>query len=437
MQSFADGRVRLHAGDCLDVLKTLAENSVDSVVCDPPYGLAFMGRHWDAPDNIAHRPDVWREVLRVLKPGGHLIAFGGTRTYHRLTVAVEDAGFEIRDMVPWLYGQGFPKSLDVSKAIDKAAGAKREVGDYRSAAHAIKRKPARERQHEGYTRPYMDDPGLYDASLRVTAPATEAAEVWSGWGTALKPALEPAVLARKPLSERTVAANVLRWGTGAINVDGCRIGIGEDPSVNYAGPGQCPGGGEIYGRYADRYNGARVPHPASLRHDARGRWPANLVHDGSDEVLAAFPQTTSGLFKGKRRPDASRTVLGGFSGDTEEVETYGDSGSAARFFYCGKASRAERAGSKHPTVKPLKLMRWLVRLVTPPGGVVLDPFAGTGTTAQAALAEGFDAVLIEREAEYRLDIARRLRASAVGSRAAPTAASRSLGRTIGPVGLKR
>ena len=426
MQSFADGRVRLHAGDCLDVLKTLAENSVDSVVCDPPYHLhgsksgksGFTGKAWDGGD-IAFRPDVWREALRVLKPGGHLVAFSATRTYHRMAVAVEDAGFEIRDMVPWLYSQGFPKSLDVSKAIDKAAGAKREVVGRKTGRAATPSQDIRGGRLIGGANSAID-------CSAITAPATPEAATWSGFGTALKPALEPTVLARKPLSEPTVAANVLRWGTGAINIDGCRIeGSGNKTFARIAGD-----------RSRENYRTGR-PAPGSGAPTDIGRWPANLAHDGSPEVLAEFPQTTSGLFKGKRRPDASRTVLGGFSGDTEEVETYGDSGSAARFFYCGKASRAERAGSKHPTVKPLKLMRWLVRLVTPPGGVVLDPFAGTGTTAQAALAEGFDAVLIEREAEYRLDIARRLRASAVGSRAAPTAASRSLGRTIGPVGLKR
>ena len=242
MPSFADGRVTLHAGDCLRVLAKLPENSVDSIVCDPPYHLTakrgasagFMGKAWDGGD-IAFRPDVWIAALRVLKPGGHLVAFSAARTYHRLAVAIEDAGFEIRDQLLWLYGSGFPKSLDVSKAIDKAAGAKREIGDYRSPAHAIPRKPARERQHEGWSRPYMDDAALYDASLRCSLPATDAAREWSGWGTALKPAHEPLVCARKPLGERTVAANVLRWGCGALNIDACRVETSEGTSRACAG----------------------------------------------------------------------------------------------------------------------------------------------------------------------------------------------------------
>lgn len=322
-----DGDVGLYLGDCLDVLREMDPESVDAVVCDPPYGLEFMGKEWDryAPPQFAAWCETWaREALRVLKPGGHLLAFGGTRTFHRLTCGLEDAGLEIRDCLSWLYGSGFPKSLDVSKAIEKAAGAARE---------------------------------------------------WQGWGTALKPAWEPCVVARKPLAG-TVAENVQQHGTGALNVDGCRIGA-----------------------------------------DGGGRWPANVA---LDEDAAAMLDAQSGVQRdgiavNRNRPEDGSTYNASsyMIGDKRRQDVgYGGSGGASRFYYTAKASRADRntsgANNTHPTVKPTDLMRWLVRLVTPPGGVVLDPFAGSGSTLVAARAEGFRAIGIEREEEYAQIIAQRL-----------------------------
>jgi site-specific DNA-methyltransferase (adenine-specific) len=346
--------VTVHHGDCLDVLRTMADASVDSIVTDPPYGLSFMGKRWDYD---VPSVEIWAECLRVLKPGGHLLAFAGTRTQHRMAVRIEDAGFEIRDLIAWVYGSGFPKSHNLD-------------GD------------------------------------------------WQGWGTALKPALEPITVARKPL-DGTVAANVLRWGTGAVNVDGCRVNPGETvPGGGRSARGASGGG--IYGDgIAD--TGAQ-PHTA-------GRWPANLIHDGSDEVVGLFPQT--GVSSGGRV--ASSRLFG--VGAQPEISTgYGDTGSAARFFYCAKASKADRdegltspertfvqfqtangtSGKPsslsdgrntsyrniHPTVKPTDLMRYLCRLVTSPDGIVLDPFCGSGSTGKAAALEGFRFIGIEREAEY-------------------------------------
>ena len=339
--------IELLHGDCLDRLRELPDCSVDACVTDPPYGLSFMGKAWDYDVPGA---DVWREVLRVLKPGGHLLAFAGTRTQHRMAVQIEDAGFEIRDMIAWVYGSGFPKSLDVSKAIDKAAGAEREVvGSYTVTGTAAKG------QHKGRAAASADRGSAAGCAkvLDITAPATPEAQQWAGWGTALKPALEPITVARKPF-KGTVAANVLEHGTGAINVDGCRVaGVkGVLASPSNAGSLGWSTGGDM-----DR------------KQQQNGRWPANLIHDGSDEPCALLSD-------------------------------------AARFFYCAKASKADRGdGNGHPTVKPTELMRYLCRLVTPPGGVVLDPFMGSGSTGKAAVLEGFRFIGIEREAEY-LEIAR-------------------------------
>jgi site-specific DNA-methyltransferase (adenine-specific) len=346
--------IELLLGDCLERLRDLPDCSVDACVTDPPYGLSFMGKAWDYDVPTV---EVWREVLRVLKPGGHLLAFAGTRTQHRMAVQIEDAGFEIRDLIAWVYGSGFPKSLDVSKAIDKAAGAEREVVGSRVADDIRGGNMHAANRGERHV-------------INITAPATPAAQQWSGWGTALKPALEPITVARKPF-KGTVAANVLEHGTGAINVDGCRVAHAEpcrmmQPSqANIDNPSdKC------------RQAGRRE---AVLELKPEGRWPANLIHDGSDEPCALL-------------------------------------GSAARFFYCAKASKADRGeGNVHPTVKPTELMRYLCRLVTPPGGVVLDPFMGSGSTGKAAVLEGFRFIGIEREAEY-LEIARgRIEVPAQGS----------------------
>lgn len=366
--------VQLYLGDCRDVMASMEPDTFDSIVTDPPYGLAFMGKDWDhGVPGVAF----WQAALRVAKPGAHLLAFGGTRTFHRLAVAIEDAGWEIRDTVMWVYGSGFPKSHNLD-------------GD------------------------------------------------WQGWSTALKPAWEPIIVARKPFGG-TVAANVLEWGTGAINVDGCRVGTEVEtwPTSRRNGSGD--------GRTCER--GSGDAYTASTGKAPNGRWPANLVHDGSEEVLRLFPNAGGGF--GKR---GQRTVGEGWAtrkGDanswrgTDETVGYGDTGSAARFFYVAKASKADRdegcegleerdasigdrrpSGSMsqrihadtgrpdtisrnhHPTVKPTDLMRYLCRLVTQPGGVVLDPFVGSGSTGKAARLEGFAFVGIDREAEY-LEIARR------------------------------
>jgi DNA modification methylase len=352
----------LHLGDCLEVMRTLPDCSVHAIVTDPPYGLAFMGKRWDYD---VPSVEVWGECLRVLKPGGHLLAFAGTRTQHRMAVRIEDAGFEIRDMIAWVYGSGFPKSLDVSKAIDKAAGAEREVVGSKLGRPGMAKDGSNQRQWAAEA--LLGEKRLL--STDITAPATPEAQQWAGWGTALKPALEPITMARKPLAG-TVAANVLEHGTGALNVDGCRVGISKEvpASVSRKAPANC------YGKYAEAGET-----PGIGGHDPNlGRWPANLIHDGSDEPAKLL-------------------------------------GDAARFFYTAKASRADRGhGNNHPTVKPLDLMAYLCRLVTPPGGTVLDPFMGSGTTIKAALSEGFDAIGIERDPAYYAIAQERLNGAQIG-----------------------
>ncbi|MBB3980138.1 DNA modification methylase [Rhizobium azooxidifex] len=460
--------VQLHHADCRDVLRGIGDNTIDSVVTDPPYALVsiqkrfgkpgsapakdvygrgaagFMGKQWDTGE-VAFSEEFWAEVLRVLKPGGHVVAFSGTRTYHRMAVAIEDAGFEIRDQLGWVYGSGFPKSHDVSRDIDKKGGNPLAWRAFSAAyAEAVKmstlthsnidralgikssscywarldgRGGMPPRHHWDVVRDMLSLPPemerLYDEAVRhdrevrngsvsgslssatvevlsAGTPVTAASRQWQGWGTALKPAWEPICLARKPLIG-TVAENVLEHGTGAINIDGSRV----------------PGGNE----------------------HTLGRWPANIVHDGSDEVISAFPDTKSG-----NRKAGEYGLMGYHGADTAPMPAIdGDSGSAARFFYCAKASRADRdAGlfgfepkadtahrrtnletadrphlrgltkraNTHPTVKPTSLMQWLCRLITPPGGVILDPFMGSGSTGKAAVLEGFQFVGCEREDEY-------------------------------------
>jgi DNA modification methylase len=548
--------------DCVEAMQAMDEASVDAIVTDPPYMLGFMGKDWDKakPGDIQHGHDRWAtEALRVLKPGGHLLAFGGTRTYHRLACAIEDAGFEIRDSVIWLYGSGFPKSLDVSKAIDKAADCPECEGEGyvprgsgqamcqvcagtgRATREVVSEKLKRhQRNQSGIVGTLIDEP-RFD---RVTTPATPEAQQWQGWGTALKPAHEPIVVARKPLIG-TVAQNVLEHGTGAINVDGCRIGLGDDENCDKL---EARSGGER-GFRPDGYVAGKQDGGLPPGWDAsKGRWPANvaLSHLPECERVGTRRVKGNGRFPGvqNEEPGAGRTMGSGWTGevaperdlDDEQVEAwrcaegcpvaeldrqsgelpgrpnrygatdersnaggygggwnksgpnygdtggasrfyhitqspgdhlpecerieieqgcapgcpvaeldrqsgsvgggdgkdwsagpihgtgsgatflgekatgqhYGDTGGASRFFYVAKASRAERnAGMKntHPTVKPIDLMRWLVRLVTPPNGVILDPFAGSGTTGCAATLEGFDFIGIERGAEY-VEIAR-------------------------------
>ena len=395
-------RAVIYAGDCLEVLEDLADEFVDAVVTDPPYELGFMGRAWDA-SGIAYNVDLWKQCLRVLKPGGHLLAFGGTRTSHRLTCAIEDAGFEIRDEIAWLYGSGFPKSLDVSKAIDKAAGAEREVIGERKKLQSYGTTDAGSVNEVYGGGP--DKGGLQ----RITAPATDDAKSWAGWGTALKPSHEPIVVARKPLARgATVAANVLTHGTGALNIDACRI---DNPGPHGTrGRSKFSGfddtGREVYGTFT---GGVKVPeNPA-------GRWPTNVV---LDDVAAAELDEQSGF---SVSPKSTGRGAGGQHGAYSPIAAQGrvwapgDSGGASRFFpvfrYQAKAPTRERPkvdGVAHPTVKPLELMRWLVRLVTPVDGIVLEPFAGSGTTVEAAVLEGMRCIGIEREETYGPLIAERM-----------------------------
>jgi len=411
----------IHVGDCLVVMAAMEPESVDSVVCDPPYGLSFMGKDWDhgVPGEA-----FWREALRVAKPGAWMLAFGGTRTHHRLACAIEDAGWEIRDTIGWLYGSGFPKSHDVSKAIDKAAGAERKVVSTRKLTGK-----ARVLAHGGnnYGGEYGRQPmrETYDETL----PATDAARQWSGWGTALKPAWEPVIVARKPLIG-TVAENVLKYGTGGINVDGCRVGLSADEDVNKL---NARSGGKrgFSSQYVGGDNDGNLPSGCDL---SKGRWPANIIHDGSEEVLAVFPYSESQHGTVTSKPGS---VYGNGAGLPSYTGAYGfnDSGSAARFFYTAKASKADRdAGCEgmaprvaggmsgradgsmgsvthsrnhHPTVKPTDLMRYLVRLVTPPGGIVLDPFMGSGSTGRGAILEGMRFIGIELSEAYCAIAARR------------------------------
>jgi DNA modification methylase len=393
--------MRILHGDCLEVMKDLEASSVDACVTDPPYGLSFMGKDWDhGVPGVAF----WAEVIRVLKPGGHMLAFGGTRTYHRLACAIEDAGFEIRDQVQWLYGSGFPKSHDVSKGIDKAAGATREVigtakGKGGENLNQLAREGGNDSDGANGVGAYGQGAKQTTIDIPVTRPATPEAAEWEGWGTALKPAFEPIVLARKPLSEKTVAANVLKWRTGALNIGGCRV------------PGEIPTSFPKRRTPKDDYvyeAGFHKTSEETAEASPLGRWPANVVTDGSAEVVGMFPSQNSGKANPNLKRHAGGGVIYGECDGGQPKVSHGDSGSAARFFYSAKASKQDRNGSKHPTVKPINLLRYLCRLITPPGGIVLDPFAGSGTTGEAAVLEGFNPILIEQEAEYIADIERRM-----------------------------
>jgi DNA modification methylase len=396
-------------GDCRDLLRTLPDASIDSIVTDPPYELGFMGKSWDST-GIAYQVDVWRECLRVLKHGGHLLAFGGSRTYHRLACAIEDAGFQIRDQIMWVYGSGFPKSLNISKAIDKTENPETWENNAYGGGNSKCEECGK----------WMISGSPCKCPKPVVEYKTAEAKQWEGWGTALKPAHEPIVLARKPL-DGTVAQNVLWYGTGALNINECRVHRAED-DVSIAGHRTVTFGTQETSSGGDGSGGWS-------QNDA-GRFPANFIHDGSDEVLEMFPQAGGGF--GKRGKLNGGATNWGFDGHGQTVG-YGDSGSAARFFYCAKASKTDRneglndfapkrdadriatdgAGGEnprnrtntakvnhHPTVKPTTLMRYLIRLVTPPDGTVLDPFTGSGSTGKAAILEGFKFVGIEQDADY-------------------------------------
>lgn len=373
----------LYQGDCLEEMKKLPDNSVDSVVTDPPYGLLFMGQNWD---HGVPGERYWKEALRVAKPGAHLLAFGGTRTYHRLACAIEDAGWEVRDCIMWVYGSGFPKSMDISKAIDKKLGAKREKiqGVFGKTSFGL----------------INDDSWQSHKDIDSNIPATPEATAWNGWGTCLKPAVEPIVVARKPL-EGTVAANVLKYGTGAINIDACRVPTENESVSNHSRSAEAA---VSKGKYGD--STAQETHQTAGQQ--LGRFPANLIHDGSDEVLALFPDSKGmcGTIKGTEPSGITNGIYGKWS-PRQACAVRGDTGSAARFFYCAKTSRSERGeGNDHPTVKPIALMEYLVKLVAPRGAIVLDPFMGSGTTGVAAVKCGCGFVGIEKEQSY-FEIAQR------------------------------
>nr|UWF98114.1 MAG: DNA methylase [Bacteriophage sp.] len=424
--------------ECLIGMRMMiADNSIDAVVTDPPYGLSkqpdmnevlrhwlngddyvhtgggFMGKTWDS---FVPGPSIWKEVFRVLKPGGHLLAFFGTRTYDLGTLAIRLAGFEIRDQIDWVYGSGFPKSLDVSKAIDKAAGAERSEVIGKSARHN-----SRSFGSEAGDNDY----GTYVGGVPdILAPVTDEAKQWQGWGTALKPAHEPICVARKPLTG-TVAENVLQFGTGGMNIDDCRTELNGDFKSSANGRPSITG-------LSDNYNPSTANQP-----DTQGRWPTNFIHDGSDEVVSLFPAKAGAAapVKGTEQSEVTNGIYGKFN-DRLPGQFYSDSGNAARFFYCAKASKSDRdegvmlamvtaaemtdrepdtdglnspragagrtsgARNNHPTVKPTALMQWLVRLVTPPGGKVLDPFTGSGSTGKACAIEGFDFIGFEMDPHY-------------------------------------
>ena len=395
--------------DCIEGMRELPVDSVDAIVTGPAYGLNFMGKDWD---HGVPGEQFWSEALRVAKPGAHLLSFGGTRTYHRLACAIEDSGWEIRDCLGWLYGSGFPKSMDVSKAIDKSLGAERAT--VRIDAKKVRNPKSINSGHgvDGGDRPWMQlarEQGFYEKP--GDEPASEAAKKWQGWGTALKPAWEPIIMARKPL-DGTVAHNVMTYGTGAINIDACRIPTnGEKFSIPQSDPTKRAGVGADLGITKSSVENFQASQRASIeRTVSLGRFPANIIHDGSDEVLSVFPDSKGqqGDVKGT---EPSRTGGEGTNcyGRYDRVcapRKRGDSGSAARFFYCAKASKKDRGeGNNHPTVKPQALMQYLIRLVTPEGAVVLDPFLGSGSTAVAAMATGRHYLGYELSPEY-FDIAR-------------------------------
>ena len=418
---------KIICGDCIEEIKKFPDNSVDSIVTDPPYDLisivkrfgnkgsaeakygkdgsfqrlsgGFMGKKWDGT-GIAFKVEIWKEALRVLKPGGHLLSFGGTRTYHRMACAIEDAGFEIRDMVEWLYASGFPKSLNIGKAVDKMQGNERDETEYVA--------PDGKGRWGGNSFSVGKPP-----DGRGVNKATKGNSEWEGWGTALKPAHEPICLARKPLSEKTIALNVLKWGTGGLNIDGGRIGT-DKPIASHKGKSG----------FATNYKSG----DSGNYLQSKGRFPANLIlsEQGAKEL-----DRQSGVSKSQRRRPEIRNYkptgnqIVNFGGGNKDSE-YQDIGGASRFFYVAKASKRERnmgceglkpnpnnvkygierlntpnkQNNSHPTVKPLKLMEYLVNLITPPGGIVLDPFAGSGTTCMACKKLGFRYIGIDQSKEY-------------------------------------
>lgn len=448
--------MKLYNQDNREALKELPDNSVDSVVTDPPYGLSFMNKKWDYD---VPSVEFWKEVYRVLKPGGHILSFGGTRTYHRMVVNIEDAGFEIRDQIQWIYGSGFPKSLNIGKAVDKIEGNEREAIEKNPYVDGgIRRQTGQVSHYECY--------GKYNLIPLKNGLKndTKGTSPYEGFGTALKPANEPIVLARKPLSEKSIAENVLRWRTGGLNIDGCRIGFNEDDSYTKLKGGAVEGkeAGQMYHRHEKGMEGNNYKQKIMVKNDT-GRFPANVILECCcDEVIpgeshvkmrnkpngedicrdATSYKIGSGVvnrdYKGKgdihTNPDCPCYIMDEQSGvskstemrtgdrdsflnsnnvfeikndgKTKRIENFGDGGGASRFFYRAKVSKKERnlglddKTNTHPTLKPINLLTYLCRLITPPNGVVLDPFMGSGSTGVAALLEGFDFIGMELEKDY-------------------------------------
>ena len=433
---------KLINGDCIAEMKKMDANSIDSIVTDPPYEIGFMGKGWDNT-GIAYNKDMWKQALRVLKPGGHMLAFSSTRTYHRMVCAIEDAGFEIRDQLAWIYGSGFPKSQNVGKMIDKKSGAKRKVIGTKKKQDFRGANILGGLENTGYM------------NYEVTEPSTELAKKYDGWGTALKPAQEPIVLARKPISESTIAKNVVKHGTGAIDIDNSRVATGTDDNLgrlNKLGDnGWKNSSGGVNNAYIRKEQG--LP--------SLGRWPANIIHDGSEEVLELFPDT-KGAVSNSKKSKTGNGPAGIYCGTSELKEGYNDNGSAARFFYCAKANKQDRNDgceeitaksitnakgnglgrvcnicsasilkpcecennswilpvtnkNNHPTVKPTALMMYLIKLITPVGGTVLDPFNGSGSTGKAAmLLKQYNYIGIDLSAEY-IKISKHRIEAAIGS----------------------
>lgn len=386
----------LEEADCVSFMRDSMEaNSVDAIVTDPPYGLEFMNRKWDSFADFTAFNRAWAtEALRVAKPGAYLLAFGGTRMWHRLAVGVEDAGWEIRDTVAWMYGTGFPKSLDIGKALDKKAGVTRD--DKYEGAFTSRAGPTGNRKCDTCGK-WLQSGSPCVCPRENDEPQTALAKQWHDWGTALKPAWEPVIVCRKPL-DGTVAENVAKWGVGGINIGACRIGVEGGGTKCSFWPGECQG----HGDGGKRQSGV-TKHGPDSGSVVQGRFPANLIHDGSDDVLACFPQSKGqqGDVRGTEPSKPAKNVYGEYA--RVEAAARGDDGSAARFFYCAKPTQKERnlggVENTHVTVKPIALMRYLCRLVTPANGVVLDPFAGSGSTGVAALCEGFDFLGVERDPE--------------------------------------
>ena len=407
--------MKLLLGDCIDKLKELDDNSVDSIVTDPPYGLSFMGKTWDYD---VPSQEIFEECLRVLKPGGHLLSFAGSRTYHRMAVRVEDAGFEIRDQIMWIYGSGFPKSMNIGKAVDKKNGNEREVVGEQIIPYKDKNRSV-----------LPSERGWNTNSLKTRFDITKGQSEWEGWGTALKPAHEPIVMARKPLSEKTIVDNVLEWGTGGINIDDSRINLNGDYKSK-------PNGRPSLTGLDDKYDSNTANQP-----DTIGRFPANIIFDEAAGKLLDEQTGELSTVGSPKNIDSSKTSI--FGAGVPGFQMYGDKGGASRFFYCPKTSKRDRNeglddfdakpmawgnqakaelrrgnlefsgsgdGTKHnkvsmrvnthPTVKPTDLMLYLIRLVTPKGGTTLDPFMGSGSSGKAAIRGGFEFIGIEREEEY-------------------------------------